>query len=115
MGFFCTAKPKRILLPIFQQLWQEKANCTYLLIPPAMQATCLQELHYLFTIRLWFSFLLAESFIQSMVTYDDLSNNPALLSDPKLVIRINDRYIFIATPDYAISSTAVYLFMSLFH
>ena len=28
-----------------------------------------------------------------MVTYDDLSNNPALLSDPKLVIRINDRYI----------------------
>ncbi|CAH3141282.1 unnamed protein product [Porites evermanni] len=33
-----------------------------------------------------------ESFIKSMVTYDDLSNNPALLSDPKLVIRINDRY-----------------------
>ncbi|XP_068737547.1 phosphatidate phosphatase LPIN3-like [Montipora capricornis] len=33
-----------------------------------------------------------ESFIQSMVTFDDLSNNPALLSDPKLVIRINDRY-----------------------
>ena len=40
-------------------------------------------------------FLLAESFIQSMVTYDDLSNNPALLSDPKLVIRINDRYILL--------------------
>lgn len=37
--------------------------------------------------------MLAESFINSMVTYDDLSNNPALLSDPKLVIRINDRYI----------------------
>lgn len=37
--------------------------------------------------------VLAESFINSMVTYDDLSNNPALLSDPKLVIRINDRYI----------------------
>lgn len=33
-----------------------------------------------------------ESFMQSMVTYDDLSSNPALLSDPKLVIRINDRY-----------------------
>lgn len=33
-----------------------------------------------------------ESFIQSMVTYDDLSSNPTLLSDPKLVIRINDRY-----------------------
>lgn len=33
-----------------------------------------------------------ESFIQSMITFDDLSNNPALLSDPKLVIRINDRY-----------------------
>lgn len=33
-----------------------------------------------------------ESFIQSMVTFDDLSSNPALLSDPKLVIRINDRY-----------------------
>lgn len=33
-----------------------------------------------------------ESFIQSMVTYDDLCNNPTLLSDPKLVIRINDRY-----------------------
>lgn len=32
-----------------------------------------------------------ESFIQSMVTFDDLSSNPALLSDPKLVIRINDR------------------------
>lgn len=33
-----------------------------------------------------------ESFIQSMVTFDDLCNNPAILSDPKLVIRINDRY-----------------------
>lgn len=33
-----------------------------------------------------------ESFIQSIVTFDDLSNNPAILSDPKLVIRINDRY-----------------------
>ncbi|KAJ7325636.1 Lipin-3 [Desmophyllum pertusum] len=33
-----------------------------------------------------------ESFMHSMVTYDELSNNPALLSDPKLVIRINDRY-----------------------
>lgn len=39
--------------------------------------------------------MLAESFIKSMVTYDDLSNNPALLSDPKLVIRINDRYILL--------------------
>ena len=34
-----------------------------------------------------------ESFMQSMVTYDDLCNNPLLLSDPKLVIRINDRYL----------------------
>lgn len=33
-----------------------------------------------------------ESFIQSIVTFDDLGNNPAILSDPKLVIRINDRY-----------------------
>ena len=39
--------------------------------------------------------MLVESFIQSMVTYDDLSNSPALLSDPKLVIRINDRYILL--------------------
>ena len=36
-----------------------------------------------------------ESFIQSIVTFDDLSNNPAILSDPKLVIRINDRYYFV--------------------
>ncbi|KXJ27671.1 phosphatidate phosphatase LPIN3 [Exaiptasia diaphana] len=33
-----------------------------------------------------------ESFINSQVTFEDLSSNPALLSDPKLVIRINDRY-----------------------
>lgn len=94
MGFFCVAKPKRILLLIFSQLCQEKTNCTCLLILPAMQATCLQELHLQFIYhKVVFFCVLAESFIQSMVTYDDLSNNPALLSDPKLVIRINDRYI----------------------
>ena len=63
--------------------------------------------------------VLAESFIKSMVTYDDLSNNPALLSDPKLVIRINDRYILFfkqlsqpqTIPDY-LPASAPQLFIS---
>ena len=32
-----------------------------------------------------------ENFMNSLVTFDDLSSNPALLNDPKLVVRINDR------------------------
>ena len=50
------------------------------------ERTCCSILNFL-----WFLF--PESFMQYMVTFDDLCNNPLLLSDPKLVIRINDRYL----------------------
>lgn len=38
--------------------------------------------------------LFSESFMSNKVTFEDLSSNPSLLNDPKLVIRINDRYVY---------------------
>lgn len=39
-----------------------------------------------------FLFLFAETFSKFAVTFEDLCSNPSLLTDPKLVVRINERY-----------------------
>ena len=37
-------------------------------------------------------FFFLEKFDELIVTYEDFSANPELLSDPKLVVKVNDRY-----------------------
>lgn len=39
---------------------------------------------------------LIEKFNQFVVSYEDFCKNPGLLNDPKLVIKINERYVLVS-------------------